>query len=53
MRYYFLIYLDEALRGVPIYFARSYYIALLVFPIVAMAAAPLLKRHMRHPVYVP
>lgn len=53
VRYYFLIYLDEALRGVPIYFARTYYIALLVFPIVAMAAAPLLKRHMRHPVYVP
>ena len=53
VRYYFLIYLDEALRGVPIYFARSYYIGLLVFPIVAMAAAPLLKRHMRHPVYVP
>jgi len=53
VRHFFLIYLNDALRGAPIYFSRFQYIALLVFPIVAMVSAPLLKRQMRRPVYVP
>jgi len=53
VRWYFLIYIDQALNGVPLYFSRFYYIALLVFPILAMLAAPLLRRAVRRPVYVP
>lgn len=53
VRWYFLIYGDIALNGWPVYFARLYFVALLVFPIVATAAAPLMKRALRKPVYVP
>lgn len=53
LRYYFLIYCDQTLNGIPIYYSRSYYIALLIFPIVAFAGLHKLRRHCLHPVYVP
>ena len=53
VRYYFEIYIGQALNGIPLYFSRHYYAALLVYPILAMLAAPLLRRAARHPVYVP
>jgi ABC-2 type transport system permease protein len=53
VRWYFLIYIDQALNGIPLYFSRLYYVALLVFPILAALAAPLLRRAVRQPVYVP
>jgi len=53
VRWYFLIYIDQALNGIPLYFSRFYYVALLVFPILATLAAPLMKRAMQRPVYVP
>lgn len=53
VRWYFLIYGDIALNGWPVYFARLYFAALLVFPVVATLAAPLMKRALRRPVYVP
>lgn len=53
VRWYFLIYIDQALNGIPLYFSRIYYAALLVFPILAAIAAPLLRRAARKPVYVP
>ncbi len=53
VRWYFLIYIDQALNGIPLYFSRLYYVALLVFPILAALAAPLLRRAVRKPVYVP
>lgn len=53
VRWYFLIYIDQALNGIPLYFSRFHYVALLIFPILAMAAAPLLRRPARKPVYVP
>ncbi len=53
VRWYFLIYIDQALNGIPLFYSRFYYIALLVFPILAMLAAPLLRRAARKPVYVP
>ena len=52
VRYYFLIYIDEALNGIPLYFSRMNYVALLIFPILAMALAPLMKRQLVKPVYV-
>ena len=53
VRWYFLIYIDQALNGMALYFSRYYYAALLVFPIMAMLFAPLLRRAARKPVYVP
>lgn len=53
VRYYFLIYLDQALNGIPLYFSRFWYIGLLVFPVVAVLLSPLNRRWMRRPVYVP
>lgn len=53
VRWYFLIYIDQALNGIPLYFSRIYYAALLVFPVLAMLAAPLLRRAARKPIYVP
>lgn len=53
VRWYFLIYIDQALNGIPLFFSRFYYVSLLIFPIIAMAAAPLLRRPARKPVYVP
>lgn len=53
VRWYFLIYIDQALNGIPLYYSRIYYAALLVFPIVATLFAPLLKRSLKNPVYVP
>lgn len=52
-RYYFLIYADQALNGIPIYYSRWYYVALLVFPLVAMTGIRRLRRHCLHPVYEP
>ena len=53
MRWYFLIYGDIALDGWTVYYARMYFVALLVFPMVATLAAPLMRRALRKPVYVP
>ncbi len=53
VRYYFLIYIDQALNGIPLYFSRVYYAALLVFPLLATIGIPLLRRQMKRPVYVP
>lgn len=53
VRYYFEIYIGQALNGIPLYFSRYYYAALLIFPILAMLAAPLLRRRAEKPVYVP
>lgn len=53
VRYYFLIYLDQALNGIPLYFSRFWYIGLLCFPVAAVLLSPLNRRWMRRPVYVP
>lgn len=53
VRYYFLIYIDQALNGIPLYYSRFYYIALLLFPLVALIGLGRLKKRCLHPVYVP
>lgn len=53
VRWYFLIYIDQALNGIPLYFSRYYYVALLIFPIVATIVSPLMRRALQKPVYVP
>lgn len=51
-RYYFLIYVDQALNGVAIFYSRWYYVALLLFPLAALPGLGRLKKHCLHPVYV-
>ena len=53
VRYYFLIYVNEALNGVALYYSRYYFAALLVFPLVASTMLWRLKRACMKPVYVP
>jgi len=53
VRWFFMIYSDIALNGWPVYYSRLYFVALLVFPIAATFAAPLMKRALRRPVYIP
>lgn len=53
LRYYFLIYIDQALNGIPIYYSRFYYVALLIFPLAAMLGLGRLKKRCLNPVYVP
>lgn len=53
VRYYFLIYADQALNGIPLFYSRFYYIALLLFPLLSLPMLPRLKRHLLRPVYVP
>lgn len=53
VRYYFLIYIDQALNGVPLYYSRLYFAALLLFPIAGCALLWNLRRACLKPVYVP
>ena len=53
IRYYFLIYIDQALNGIDIYYSRYYFIALLLFVLVSLVPLANLKRMCRRPVYIP
>lgn len=53
LRYYFLIYIDQALNGIPLYYSRMYYAALILFPLLGGCMLWKLKRHCMNPVYVP
>lgn len=53
IRYYFLIYIDQALNGIPLYYSRMYYVALILFPAVAAALAWTLRKRLLNPVYEP
>lgn len=53
VRYYFLIYVDQALNGIDLYYSRFFYIALLAFPAAGMIGLWRLKKHCEKPVYVP
>lgn len=52
-RYYFLIYADQALNGLPIFYSRWYYIALLAFLVLPLLGLYKLKKHLLRPVYIP
>lgn len=53
IRYYFEIYIDQALNGIPLYYSRFYFVGLLIFPLVALIGLPRLRRHLMNPVYIP
>lgn len=52
IRYYFLIYIDQALNGIPLYYSRFYYAALLAFLLLPVLGMGRLRKHMENPVYV-
>ena len=53
VRYYFLIYINEALNGVPLYYSRWFFVALIAFPFVCSMLIGRLKKACLQPVYVP
>ena len=53
VRYLMLIYFTVGLDGFPIYYARMYYVALIIFPFVASLLLWRLRRACLKPVYVP
>lgn len=53
VRYYFLIYVDQALNGIPLYYSRIYYAALLLFPLLGLLGVKRLQKRLLNPVYVP
>ena len=53
IRYYFLIYIDQALNGLPLYYSRFYYVALLCFMLLPLLGLRRLRRRCEAPVYVP
>lgn len=54
VRYYFLIYVDQALNGLGFAFSRHYFVALAIFPLASLLLLPRLKRAMLKPVmYIP
>ena len=52
VRYWFLIYINEALNGYAVYYSRWFFVALLLFPFVCSAGLWNLKRVSLNPVYV-
>ncbi len=53
VRYWFLIYINEGLNGVDLYYSRYYFAALLVFPLLGWVLSSRLKKALLKPVYVP
>lgn len=53
IRYYFLIYIDQMLNGIEIYYSRYYYAALCLFLLLPFTLWKRLKRACENPVYVP
>lgn len=53
LRHYFLIYADQALNGIPLYYSRMHYMALLLFAVASLPLLPRLKKALQRQVYVP
>ena len=53
VRYYFLIYIDQALNGISLYYSRYYFVALAIFPLIASTMLWRLKKACRKPIYLP
>lgn len=53
VRYNFLIYIDQALNGLPVYYSRVWFGAYIVFMILPFTMLWRIKREMAKPVYAP
>lgn len=52
-RYYFLIYADQALDGIPIYYSRLWYAAYIIFMVAPLPFMWRIKKEFAKPVYAP
>ena len=53
VRYNFLIYIDQALNGIPVYYSRIWFVAYIVFMLLPFTMLWRIKREMAKPVYAP
>jgi ABC-2 type transport system permease protein len=53
VRYNFLLYIDQALNGIDVYYSRIFYVAYIVFMLLPLLVIKRLKRELLNPVYVP
>ena len=53
VRYNLLIYIDQALNGIPLYYSRIWFVAYIVFMILPFTMLWRIKREMAKPVYAP
>lgn len=53
VRYNFLIYIDQALNGISLYYSRIWFVAYIVFMILPFTMLWRIKREMMKPVYAP
>ncbi|WP_289856967.1 ABC transporter permease [uncultured Muribaculum sp.] len=53
VRHYFLIYINVALNGYPVYYVRWQYVAMLMFTLAPLAFMWKLKKESANPVYIP
>lgn len=53
VRYNFLIYIDQALNGIDVYYSKNFYVAYIVFMLLPLLVIKRLKRELLNPVYVP
>jgi len=53
VRYNFLIYIDQALNGIHIYYSRMWFVAYIIFMAAPFTLLWNLKRRMKNPIYVP
>lgn len=53
VRHYFSIYINEALYGLPLYYSRISFAALLVYPLIALAFIPRMRTIARRQLYTP
>lgn len=52
-RYNFLIYIDQALNGIDIYYSRIWFVAYIIFMLLPFTLLWNIKRNMARPVYAP
>ena len=53
VRYNLLIYIDQALNGIPIYYSRVWFVAYIVFMLLPFTLLWRIKKEMAKPVYAP
>lgn len=53
VRYYFLIYIDQALNGIDVYYSRWWYVAYICFMVAPLVFLPRIKKSLLRPVYAP
>lgn len=53
VRYNFLIYSEQALNGLPIYYSRLWFVAYIIFMLLPLTTYRRMKKNLEHPVYVP